>query len=616
MCRILRGYDHKRFATTGREALRLAREEVPDLILLDADMPGMSGFDVLTELKADPILAPVPVIFATGMSEPDFEVAAIDQGAVDFVAKPLRESQLLARVNSQLRAKAERETALPFAPSRDPDAPPRVLIVDDDVSAIQTLRHALADIGDCHFARSGDEALRQARLLIPDLILLDVRMDGTDGMDVCRALKSDDVLRHVPIVLVTRFADPETETLALNLGAEDFFAKPFHCEILRARVRGLLERKRRAAAAIRQAEEQARHLADARVAEIVAAASDGIVTTDANGRIALINAAAGRLFGVEPRYQVGRTLQELGISGLEVSSLSLGTVARHELTLRDGLRLPVELSAFAVGERSVRLITLVLRDVSDRERLERETHARLEADAASRAKTAMMSYLAHEIGNPLNGVLGLVQLMTLDSQHPLPAPQAKRLELLQTCARQLHTLLRDVLEVSRFEAGKLSVSLRPTDVGQAVHSALAAVQAQAQISGITLRSPAVTSSDKALADGDRLEQCLVNLLSNAVKYNRRGGRVAVRVQADSRTVSLVVQDNGLGMDAEQCLHLFEPFNRLGREGGTAHGVGLGLMITRHLIEAMGGTIEVHSDLGSGSRFVVVLPRADTASTAP
>jgi len=239
MSRMLAQYAYQRFATSGQEALRLAREATPDLILLDADMPGMTGFDVCHALKDDPALVHVPVIFATSHNIPQLEVAALENGAVDFITKPLLAAQLTARVRARLRdSHLAKEAHCGIAGATRP----RLLIVDDDVAAIRILHRTLATIGEFSFAISGEEALSMARRIGPDLILLDNQMNGLDGFSVCDTLKAELAFRHVPVVFVSSFSDPRIERRAFDLGAADFIAKPYAPAVVQARVRNLLER--------------------------------------------------------------------------------------------------------------------------------------------------------------------------------------------------------------------------------------------------------------------------------------------------------------------------------------------------------------------------------------
>jgi len=615
MGQMLVDYPDQRFATSGEAALRLARETTPDLIVLDVDMPGMTGFAVCEALKADPVLADVPVILVTSHDASALEVTALQNGAADFVTKPLVAAQLLARVRAQLNTKMlvddlkRDRLASSAAPRQTSVGPPRILIVDDDIAAIHILRHTLATMGDFHFAKSGEAALQLARSLVPDLILLDAHMPGLDGFDVCKSLKAETRFRHVPIVFVTRFSDPQFELRAFDLGAADFIAKPYTAAVLQARMRNLLDLKRRIDGELQAVREHWRRIGDARVADIVGAASDAIVTYNADDEVVLINAAACRMFGVGHAQTIGSAVQALLGGDLSTEDHRLSDSARTTMARADGTRFPVELSVSKVGEGIDRLTTVMLRDISDRERLEVETHSRIEAETASRTKTQMMSYIAHEMGNPLTGMLGFAQLMAIDADHPLPPEQAERLGYVLASGQHLQTLMRDVLDLGRFETGKLTIDLRPVDVVHCAQDAAAAVSALARKAGVTVSSIPASPSLRANADTDRLHQCLLNLLTNAIKYSRSGGRIRIEVEGDSRQVAIAVRDNGMGMDALQRQHLFEPFNRLGRQKAAAPGAGLGLVITLQLVEAMGGQLRVESAPGLGSCFTIVLPVA-------
>lgn len=617
MSQMLSEYPRQRFATSGADALRLAREQTPDLIMLDADMPGMSGLELCDALKADPVLAQVPVIFVTSHDTPALELSALERGAADFVSKPLVAEQLAARVRAQLRsglqsAELRRERIAAGAePSPTSKQPPRLLIVDDDVAAIRILRHTLANMGDFHFARDGAEALRLARQLQPDLILLDAHMPQLDGFQVCAALKANPQFKHVPIVFVTRFSDPGSEMRALDLGATDFIAKPYSPAVLHARVRNLIELKRHSDAELQAVHDHWRHVGDARVNDIVDSVFDAIIAHDAAGRVVLINAAACRMFGVLSAEVMGGPVRALlGDAPRQPGQAQLATVST-----RSG-PLCVEMSVSETGEAAQRLGTVVLRDISERQRLEAESRARIEAETANRTKTLMLAYLAHEMGNPLNGMLGFAQLMADDAA--LAPGHARQLERITGCGMQLRGLMHDLLDIGRLETGHLSLKPGTHDAAICAAAALEAVAPLASQAGVDLnyRQSSAAGPIRLVADAERLHQCLVNLLSNAIKYNHPGGRVDLLLHSNEGRAALSVQDNGLGMDVQQLEHLFEPFNRLGRDHSGVPGSGLGLMITRQLIEAMQGDLQVESAVGAGSCFTLHLPLASGVEAEP
>jgi signal transduction histidine kinase len=182
----------------------------------------------------------------------------------------------------------------------------------------------------------------------------------------------------------------------------------------------------------------------------------------------------------------------------------------------------------------------------------------------------------------------------------------KLLQLVGESGEHLRTLMRDVLDLQRLEAGRFDLALQPVDVAAAMQRAAGAVQAQAAEAGVALQAmPTGSPTLRVRADPDRLHQCLLNLLTNALKYGSSGRRVELEWAAADGQALLAVQDHGCGLTPEQLEHLFEPFNRLGRSGG--QGAGVGLALTRLLATAMGGELSVRTAPGEGCRFTLTLP---------
>jgi DNA-binding response OmpR family regulator len=312
--RMLAGVGRLRFATRGEDALSLAREEVPDLVLLDEGMPGLSGFDVCRAMKADPVLVQVPVIFITSFGEPAFEVQALRLGAVDFILKPLVPEHVRARARARLRDAANLRRArsgsdVVWIPAA---APTRALIVDADANGAQMAHATLAPLVTSvqHVSRSAD-ALRIMADESINLVLLDAQMPDIGGFEVLQRLRADPALRHIAVVFVGRRSDETSEARALDLGAADFIGKPFSPAVLEARVRGVLRLQRQSDAALRARRERWQRLGAQRVLDIVDELPAAIVCLDASARVALINAAACRLLGVVDEQVLGLPARQL-----------------------------------------------------------------------------------------------------------------------------------------------------------------------------------------------------------------------------------------------------------------------------------------------------------------
>lgn len=234
--------------------------------------------------------------------------------------------------------------------------------------------------------------------------------------------------------------------------------------------------------------------------------------------------------------------------------------------------------------------------------------ARDEAEQASRAKTEFLSSMSHELRTPLNAILGFAQLLEHDPK--LNADQRDNAAEILMAGRHLLDLVNEVLDLARIEAGRLSLSLEPVEVDDLARECRQLVQPLALARELTLRL-SVAPEIVVRADRVRLKQAIINLLSNAIKYNRPGGRVELSVKKmATQCVRIEVEDTGRGIPPGRLAAVFDPFNRAGRESGSVEGTGIGLTITRRLVELMGGEIGASSEPGIGSRFWIGLPTSN------
>jgi PAS domain S-box-containing protein len=265
-----------------------------------------------------------------------------------------------------------------------------------------------------------------------------------------------------------------------------------------------------------------------------------------------------------------------------------------------------------------RVILGVNWDVTERRLAETALRAKQTAERASAAKTEFLSRMSHELRTPLNAILGFTQLLELDSRQPLPAEHRERVQHIRQAGWHLLTLINEVLDLSRIEAGAARMELASVPLAAVLAECVALVAGEATRRRVTLAVRHAAGAPAALqADRTRLKQIVLNLLSNAVKYNRDGGRIDVT----TRTVEpgwgeIAVRDSGLGISAEKMDALFQPFNRLGLESAPIEGTGIGLSIALKLVQQMGGTLEASSEPGVGSEFRVTLDADRSAPAEP
>ncbi|MEO7497502.1 MAG: ATP-binding protein, partial [Massilia sp.] len=296
--------------------------------------------------------------------------------------------------------------------------------------------------------------------------------------------------------------------------------------------------------------------------------------------------------------------------------LGEGKVSDYELTARarDGKQTVVSYNAttFHDRQRKLRGVFAAARDVTERKQFElaqQQNNIELEsakavAEKANLAKSEFLSSMSHELRTPLNGVLGFAQLMASETPPPSESQQRSINQILKG-GWYLLRLINEILDLAMIESGKITISLEPMSLNDVLDDCRELVEPQARLRGIALFFPAAQPPRYIHADRTRIKQILINLLSNAIKYNCLNGSVKVlcATGADGR-VRVSVIDTGAGLDPAQLAQLFQPFNRLGQESNGEEGTGIGLVVTRQLVELMGGTIGVDSKPGRGSEFWV------------
>lgn len=257
-----------------------------------------------------------------------------------------------------------------------------------------------------------------------------------------------------------------------------------------------------------------------------------------------------------------------------------------------------------------RELVAVIEDISERQRMQEAMSSARAAERASKAKTEFLSRMSHELRTPLNAILGFAQLLSLSASE---ARQQTQVRHILNAGQHLLTLINEVLDLARVESGHMMVCVEPVALADLIDECLVLIKPLAKDAGITLEPPVVDAQLQVVADRTRLRQVLINLLSNGVKYNRPAGQLAVAVSAQSGGVQIAVKDTGPGLTAAQQGRLFVPFERLGADQTSVEGTGIGLALSRSLVDLMGGEMGVDSVAGEGSVFWIKLPMAEAGT---
>ena len=352
----------------------------------------------------------------------------------------------------------------------------------------------------------------------------------------------------------------------------------------------------------------------------LAISADAVIAVDDEQRIIFFNEGAEKIFGwaadevggqylamlLPERYRANHRGHVQGFGAAHGRARLMGERQEISGLRKSGEEFPAEASIQRMVIEGKQIYAAVLRDVSARYRAEEALHQ------AIRARDDMMGIVSHDLRNPASAVKMLARSILAESRErtDIPSDVVERVEVMQQAAAQIDALIQDLLDVTRLEAGRLTVAPRDVAPVPLVEAALYAMRALAESSGVALAATYEEELPIVYADPERVTQLLSNLVGNALKFTPSGGRVEVRVQPYGEGALVSVVDNGEGIPEDQLPHVFERFFQVSNSRmGHRHGAGLGLPIARGIVEAHGGTIWIESASGRGTTVRFTLPGA-------
>ena len=516
---------------------------------------------------------------------------------------------------------------------------PRVLVADDNADLRAYLSRLLEPTYQVTAVADGEQALRAARELRPDLVLADIMMPNLDGIGLVRALRADPAVTAVPVILLSARAGEEAKIEGLDTGADDYLVKPFSSGELLARVRSqlTLSHAREQLAREREASRERVRIAE-KFAELqkqdfnallMQAPNPFTVLRGPEYRIELVNPVACRIWNRKAEDVIGQRLLDVlpELRGQGFERLLDGVMTSG--APYEGREVPARLARRDDGTfgtiyfnfvytplrntaGDVDGVMVVAFDVSDevaaRTEIERLKSA---AESANRAKDEFLAMLGHELRNPLSPIKTALDVMRLRG---VRSPEQA---IIERQVVHLTRLVDDLLDVSRIAGGKIALRREPIEIAEAALRAIEMASPILEQRNHRLEFHIARTGLQVDADPERFAQILSNLLTNAAKYSDPGSRITMVASRDGDRVRVSVRDEGIGIAPDMLNRIFDLFvqepQSIDRSRG---GLGLGLTIVRNLVNLHGGTVTARSEgVGKGSEFVLDFPVLDPTSRA-
>jgi PAS domain S-box-containing protein len=487
----------------------------------------------------------------------------------------------------------------------------RIVLADDNADMRSYVTALLAPYYSVEAVPDGEAALAAARRARPDLVVTDVMMPRLDGFELLAAIRADDELRRVPVVLLSARAGEESRIEGLGAGADDYLTKPFSARELLARVGALLELDY-----MRRTGEQAFRRRSAQYETLFQEAPLGVYLVDADFKIREANPTAFATFGDIPDL-IGRDFADV-IRSFSPQPPADEILARFRRTLETG---EPHFSSEHVQQRLDRGVTeyyewqinriplpdgrygvvCYFRDISA------HVQARARLEAADRQKDEFLAMLAHELRNPLAPLRNAAEVLSRST-----SPEGERtrtlVEIVQRQVTNLSRLVDDLLDVSRITQGRIELRRRSVQLTEVIGHALEIVdplfRERKHRVLVTGHAPL-----RVNGDAERLVQCVANVLTNAAKYTDRGGRIEVGLREEGTEAVIMIKDDGAGIAADLLPHVFDLFVQSTRTlDRSLGGLGIGLSVVKRLVEMHGGRVLAASDgVGRGATFEIRLP---------
>lgn len=478
-----------------------------------------------------------------------------------------------------------------------------ILVVDDEKIIRDGCLKILTKQGwEVQTASSGAEGLNLLAQKSFDLLLLDLKMPGLSGMEVLQ--RARELYPQLLVVVITGYATVESAVEAMKAGAYDFISKPFLPDQLRIVVKRALEKKSlewEAELLRREREKGLREIADekSKIKTIIQCMADGVLVTDHEGHIVLHNPALLRLLKIDPPPREGKidvwlTRENLRELARRIKQVKEGSSVSQEIGVGE-LTLMAHIAPVRSEEGDLLGTVTVLRDITM-------------LKAIDQMKSDFVAMVAHELRSPLSSIEQQLSVILAGILGEINQRQQEMLGRTKERTHALLSLINDLLDLSKIEAGFVVQNKEPVEMEEVLEKVIEILRPQAEAKNISLTLRIEEKIPRLMVDRRNMEEVFLNLVSNGIKYTAAGGKVTLTAEIKGNNLCVAVSDNGIGIAAEDLPRIFDKFYRVKNvQTRKITGTGLGLPIVKRIVEAHLGSVEVKSQPGVGSTFSVFLP---------
>ncbi|MDH5393005.1 MAG: response regulator [Gammaproteobacteria bacterium] len=596
------------------QALTILADFKPDIVLLDVYMPDCTGPELAQVIRQDDDWTLMPIMFLSTESDLDIQLAAMNLGGDDFLVKPVDAGHLVAAVEARAkRARWSKRLNTDLQEALRESKFQLVTMDQHDIVSTADISGQITSVNDRFCEISG---YSREELLGKNHNLLKSERHSRSFYNDLWATISSGKIWHGSICNLSKNGD-EYWVESTIVPFLDDRGKPYKYVSARTDITVLRNSEERLS---RSQEFANMGTWDWNIHTGELFWSDLIWPLFGYEKAKTAMTYDNFMAAVHPddRQMVADAVNDCVQKGTDYN-------IEHRVIWSDGSEHWLQESGDVVRTEQGKALHMlgVVQDITDRKQTERDLmHAHEEAENANRAKSQFLSSMSHELRTPLNAIIGFSQLMKLETDQPLTEIQKDNVNEISTAGEHLLELINEVLDLSKIEAGHIELSIGTVVLGEVIAESIQLIKPLAEKRGIDIClsrdgveigfEELFMQNNTARADSTRLKQVLLNLLSNAVKYNIDKGKVTICCQHMTNKMSRIsITDTGAGLSPDQQLKLFKPFERIGAEHSSIEGTGIGLVITKKIVEIMGGAIGVDSQPGKGCSFWFELP-SDTA----